>query len=179
MKGIKQFSKSKKSDFKVIIIFDSISDSLYANEGAYGNGQKSENEVVYRVSKSEYDKFLIDLTLVYEFDYIELYTPLEILEFLREMHFSIVDKPNRKELSMYSRRGVKPGKKALAIGGFSDNLSITYITWLMCIPGLSENKAIGIAKAYPTIAELMKFLRSPKLTEQEKKLKLQEIEVTS
>lgn len=118
-----------------------------------------------RVSKPEFDRFLIDLTITYEFDYIELYTPVEIIDFLREMHLSIKDKPHRKELSMYSRKGFKPGKKALMLGGFDDPLSITYISWLMCIPGLSENKAIAIAKKYSTIAELMDALRNPKIEE--------------
>ena len=37
---------------------------------------------------------------------------MEVIEFLKEMHFSIVDKPYRKELSMYSRKGFRPGRKA-------------------------------------------------------------------
>ena len=132
-----------------------------------------------KVPKSEYDKFLIDLTITYEFDYIELYTPVEIIDFLKEMHLSIKDKPHRKELSMYSRKGFKPGKKALMLGGFNDSLSITYISWLMCIPGLSENKAIAIAKVYPTIAELMICLRNTKIAEKERKQHLMDIEVQS
>jgi hypothetical protein len=84
--------------------------------------------VAAKVSRAEFDKFLIDLTITYEFDFIELYTPVEIIEFLKEMHFSIRDKPHRKELSMYSRKGFKPGKKALMLGGFSDPMSICYIS---------------------------------------------------
>lgn len=134
---------------------------------------------VPKVSKAEFDRFLIDLTITYEFDFIELYTPVEIIEFLKEMHLSIKDKPHRKELSMYSRKGFKPGKKALMLGGFQDNMSITYISWLMCIPGLSENKAIAIAKIYPTIADLMDTMRNPKVPEKQKKQSLMEIEVMS
>ena len=118
-----------------------------------------------KVSKAEFDRFLIDLTITYEFDFIELYTPVEIIDFLKEMHNSIKDKPHRKELSMYSRKGFKPGKKALMLGGFDDYMSICYISWLMCIPGLSENKAIAIAKVFPTIADLMDSLRNPKVSE--------------
>jgi len=51
---------------------------------------------------------------------------------------------------MYSRKGFRPGKKA-QLSGFKDPLSITYISFLMCIPGVSENKAIGLAKVYPTL----------------------------
>jgi len=105
------------------------------------------------------------LTITYEFDFIELYTPLEIVEFLKEMHYSIRDKPHRKELSNYSRKGFKPGKKALMLGGFTDQMSICYISWLMCIPGLSENKAIAIAKKYKTMADLMEALRDQNITE--------------
>lgn len=119
--------------------------------------------------KSEFDKFLIDLTITYEFDFIELYTPVEIIDFMKEMHLSIKDKPHRKELSMYSRKGFKPGRKALMLGGFNDNLSIIYISWLMCIPGLSENKAVAIAKRFPTIAELFDCLRDPKVPEKDRK----------
>jgi len=126
-----------------------------------------------KVSKSEFDKFLIDLTIQYEFDYIEMYTPVEIIDFLKEMHLSIKDKPHRKELSMYSRKGFnRPGRKALMLGGFNDSLSICYISWLMCIPGLSENKAIGIAKVYPTIRDLMIALRDPKIPEKIRKQNL-------
>jgi len=31
MRGLKNFAKNKKSDFKVIILFNSVSDSLYNN----------------------------------------------------------------------------------------------------------------------------------------------------
>lgn len=64
------------------------------------------------VSKSDYDKFLIELTISYEFDYIQLDSPLEVIDFLKELHNSVVEKPHRKELSMYSRKGFRPGKKA-------------------------------------------------------------------
>ena len=102
------------------------------------------------MSKGDFDKFNISLTVQYEFDYIELYSYLEIIEYLKEMHQSIYEKPHKKELSMYSRKGYKPGKKAM-LSGFKDPLSMTYISFLMCIPGLSENKAIGLARVFPTL----------------------------
>lgn len=178
------------------MLLNSVSDSLYNNmdptqmqfkkkKGV--KDQKTEHDFQLnamgmsapRVSKPEFDRFLIDLTITYEFDYIELYTPVEIIDFLREMHLSIKDKPHRKELSMYSRKGFKPGKKALMLGGFDDPLSITYISWLMCIPGLSENKAIAIAKKYSTISDLMEALKDPSVPEKTRKLNFQDIEVPS
>ena len=46
----------------------------------------------------------------------------------------------------------------------------------MCIPGVSENKAIGLAKIFPTLRCLMEFITG-KGTEKEKKEKLTNIEV--
>lgn len=102
-----------------------------------------------------------------------MFTPFEAVEFVKEMHLSILDKPFRKELSMYSRKGFKPSQKA-KIQGFTTNLQLTYISWLMCVPGVSENKAIAIARTFQTYAQLMTFLKSP-LSDVEKKKKLREI----
>ena len=121
-------------------------------------------------------KFLVALTLEYEFDYLEVYTPMEVIEFLKEMHSSILDKPYRKELSMYSRKGFRPGKKA-QIQGFTDTLSLTYISFLMCIPGVSENKAIAIAKNFPTYNSLMTVFDDPTSTEKDKVGRLAEVEI--
>ena len=165
---VKKYRASKKaqgSDFKVIIVFHSVHDSLY-------NAEHS------AVTKAEYDKFLIDLTISYEFDYVQLDHTVDVIDFLKEMHTSVQDKPHRKELSMYSRKGFKPGKKA-QLSGFKDSLSVTYISFLMCIPGVSENKAIGLARVYPTLQSLMELFLDPKATEKEKLNHLQGIEVST
>jgi hypothetical protein len=99
-----------------------------------------------------------------------------VIDFLKEMHASVQDKPHRKELSMYSRKGFRPGKKAV-LQGFKDPLSVTYISFLMCIPGLSENKAIGLAKVYPTMKSLMELLLDAKMSEKKKLAHLRDIEV--
>jgi hypothetical protein len=47
----------------------------------------------------------------------------------------------------------------------------------MCIPGVSENKAIGLAKVYPTLNHLMELLKSKTMSEKDKKARLRDIEV--
>jgi len=89
------------------------------------------------------------LTLEFEFDYLEVFTALEVVDFLKEMHLSILDKPHRKELSMYSRKGYRPSNK-VKMAGLSKETELTYVAMLMCVPSISENKAIAIAKAFPT-----------------------------
>ena len=78
---------------------------------------------------------------------------------------------------MYSRKGFKPGKKA-QLCGFKDPLSITYITFLMCIPGVSENKAIALARVFPTFSLLMELLCNVRIAEKDKLAQLREIEVS-
>mmetsp|Transcript_16173 Transcript_16173/g.27367 ORF Transcript_16173/g.27367 Transcript_16173/m.27367 type:complete len:173 (-) Transcript_16173:108-626(-) len=172
MRALKRFSKSKKNDLKVIVLFNSVSDSLFNNENPLQGGEGA-------VSRGEFERFLIELTLSFEFDFLELYSPIEIIEFLREVHLSIKDKPHRKELSMYSRKGFKPSKKAMFVGGFTDSLSVLYVSWLMCVPGVSENKAISLAKVFPTLRELMNHLEDKGLSEKERKEKIQEVEVVN
>lgn len=107
---------------------------------------------------------------------MEVYSPLEVIDFIKEMHLSIVDKPHRKELSMYSRRGFKPSNKA-KVAGFNKELELTYISWLMCIPGVSENKAIAVARAYPTFDLFMTMIKDESRTEKQKKILIMEISV--
>ncbi|TNV77009.1 hypothetical protein FGO68_gene4673 [Halteria grandinella] len=163
VKKYKQNRKQNGGEFKVIVVFHSVHDSLFNVDHGTPN-------------KAQYDKFLIDLTLSYEFDYIQLDHTIDVIDFLKEMHASVQDKPYRKELSMYSRKGFRPGKKAI-LSGFKDPLSVTYISFLMCIPGVSENKAIGLAKIYPTIKSLMDMFLDEKVPEKEKLAQLREIEV--
>ncbi len=70
------------------------------------------------------------MTLEFEFDYLEVYTPMEVIEFLKEMHLSIIDKPYRKELSMYSRKGIRPTNKAI-VAGLKKETELSYVAMLM------------------------------------------------
>lgn len=160
MQHVKDFvsrakSREDQDSYKVVVLFNSVSDSLFSNDRIMeGGGARPDANGQVGPTTQDLQKFQIALTLEYEFDYLEVYTPMEVIEFLKEMHFSIVDKPFRKELSMYSRKGFRPGRKA-QLQGFTDNLSLTYISFLMCVPGVSENKAIAIAKVFPTLDSLM------------------------
>ena len=68
--------KASGGEFKVIIVFHSVHDSLFNNDSS-------------GVSKADYDKFLIDLTISYEFDYIQLDHTIDVIDFLKEMHASV------------------------------------------------------------------------------------------
>ena len=176
-------SRDDQDSYKVVVLFNSVSDSLFSNDQANANQAQMVNLELASNDENgrggaaatgnlpttqDLQKFQIALTLEYEFDYLEVYTPMEVIDFLKEMHFSIVDKPFRKELSMYSRKGFRPGKKA-QLQGFTDTLSLTYISFLMCVPGVSENKAIAIAKEFPTLDSLLNVLQDGRSPEKARK----------
>ena len=54
---------------------------------------------------------------------------------------------------------------------------MTYIAFLMQIPGVSEVKAISVAKVFPTFRKLMEFLEDKQLTDKDKQKHLADIEV--
>ncbi|CDW72735.1 UNKNOWN [Stylonychia lemnae] len=187
-----RLDQNKNSSFKVIVLFQSVSDALFNNQltSNQSKARQTKQEKLFEISsrtgnddpkvvnRTDYDKFLIELTITYEFDFIHLDSHLEVIEFLKEMHNTIVEKPHRKELSMYSRKGFRPGKKA-HLSGFKDPLSITYISFLMCIPGVSENKAIALAKIYPTFSSLMEMLQNDKIDQKEKINRMKNVEVVA
>lgn len=65
---------------------------------------------------------------------------------------------------MYSRKGIRPTNKAI-VAGLKKETELSYVAMLMQIPQISENKAVAIAKAYPTFNHLMMMLKDENQTE--------------
>merc|ERR1712110_671209 len=104
MTALKQYA-AKRPEFKVLVLFNSVLDCLFFNEERT-TVKKAETE--HSVTAAQYEAFCVDLTITYEFDYIELITPLEVIEFLKEMHLSIKDKPTAR--SSACTRGKASGR---------------------------------------------------------------------
>ena len=47
----------------------------------------------------------------------------------------------------------------------------------MCVPGVSENKAIAVAKAFPTYSSLMTIFEDSSLSEKDKVARLADVEI--
>ena len=142
---------------KILIVFDSVAELLSNNPD---------------VDKEEYSNFLIELTVSLEFDYIEVKNINEVYVLIREIQECLEKKSTRKELLMgnayIGAKGAKYSKKAV-VEGFSDKFSKYWIGMIMSIPGVSENKAIAIAKKYPTMKSLMKQYYRRDISEAQKK----------
>lgn len=75
---------------------------------------------------------------------------------------------------MYSRKGFRPSNKA-RVAGLTKDTELNYVSMLMCIPTLSENKAIAIVKQFPTFNQLMTMFKDDTLSEKDKKSLITEI----
>ena len=119
------------------------------------------------ILKDLYPQFLMEIRLTYEFDYVETMSTLDTIEYLIELQKSIHLKPER-EMKGLSRKGVFQGQKKAVINGFSSELSLYWISWLMCIPGISEKKAVAIVNQFPTFKSLADVFYNAKLDEDSK-----------
>jgi len=152
---------------KVLIMLQSVGDTLFNNS---------------KITRQMYDDFLISLTVKYQFDYIELKTTEECFKLICDVHKCLEKKDQRKEINMgelyTGAKGAKDPKKAHT-EGFTDKLSKYWISMLMSIPGVSEDKAIAISSSYPTFNSLSKVYDRRDLSNADKIKLLIDIEVRS
>ena len=134
------------------------------------------------ITRKMYEEFLVELTVAFEFDYIDLKTTDELFTFIRDIQECLKKKSTRKELYMgdtyVASKGAKYSKKA-TIEGFNDYFSKLYIGLLMSIPGVSENKAIAIAKKYQSLRQLSVQYSRRDISHAEKKKLLCSIDIPS
>jgi hypothetical protein len=154
-----------KDPVKKMIIFQSVGDTLFNNTD---------------VTRQMYDDFLIEVTVKFRMDYVELKTVTETYSYIRDLHHCLEKIPEKKkqatdELEANVRVG-KIAKKA-CLEGFTDKLSNIWISFLMNIPMVSETKAIAIAKRYPTYKSLMEIYISEEISHKKKELLLTDVEI--
>lgn len=145
-----------KIKIKTLIIFQSVGDTLYCNPS---------------VTRDQYDKFLVELTVAYNYDYVELKTIPEWVTLIQEIQETLDKKSSKINPLNDGTYGVSKGgkwTKKATMEGLNDHLSKYWINMLMSIPGVSENKAIAIVKKYPTFQSLMSKYESSKLSETRK-----------
>ncbi|CAI2376985.1 unnamed protein product [Moneuplotes crassus] len=165
LKMIKSFYPHKGT--KTLVVLQSVGDSLLNNPD---------------ITSKMYQEFLVELTVAFEFDFIELKNMEEFFTLVNNIQECLEKKSGRKEFLMegtyIAAKGAKYSKKAYC-EGFEDIFSKYWIGMIMSIPGVSEAKAIAIAKKYPNFKNLVKEYNRKDIPESEKKLILCKIEVPS
>lgn len=125
------------------------------------------------LTKDVFQNILVQLVVTYQFDYHECYGPVEVYDHFKRMHEHILTARRAREEADQSgglvvRKGLKSCRKH--VGGLEHPLELGYVSFLLCVPGMSEKKALGVVRAYPTLRMLIEELKEVKEVKGGKKL---------
>lgn len=136
--------------------------NLFIFEGmnSYFTSQKFKAKFIdsnKRLEKNEEENFiewLIDLNIIHSFDYKLTETISETIDYIKKLSMNLISSKNKKPEILVNRENTHTHKSKLA--GLDNIFTLMWVDILMAIPGISEDKAISIVKAYPTLKSLMK-----------------------
>ena len=102
----------------------------------------------------------------------------ELFEFIQGFLKAVVTKKEKSQITFFESKSVSH-TNLCSMEGIIDSNTITWVENLMCIPGISENKAISIAKVFKSFPELMEVYNSNEFSEKEKLGYLKDVEVNN
>lgn len=108
---------------------------------------------------------------------IEIASNRDLFEFLENFFSIITSKEERAKTNIFDLKPVTNSNLA-ELENISE-ISRIWVKHLMCIPGISEMKAISIVKMYPTFKSLIDVYESDEFSESEKEKFLKDIEIVS
>ena len=152
--------KQKSPEVKYFLLLQGVGDFFSSSSfkrKIKKNLTTSPNQPQDRASNSEEDfhEWLADVTVIHDFEYQLTETANDSIEFLkRVIEALILKKFKNLEINALTKESTHSEKSK--ISGFDNQFSLMWIDILMAIPRLSEDKAIAIAKNYPTLRSLMK-----------------------
>lgn len=122
------------------------------------------------LTEEAFQEWLCDVNVLHEWEYELTEKSNESLEYIKKA-ISSIDLQKYKNIN-----GANFGKENIhteksKISGFDNEFSLMWIDILMGIPGVSEDKAIAIAKSYPSLKSLMNMIEANSIEEAENILK--------
>jgi hypothetical protein len=100
----------------------------------------------------------------------------DLVEFLANFCESLTKKEDKSKITFFDAKPVT-STNLCELENITDDKTIMFVKHLMCIPGISERKAIAVVKVYPYLSELMRVYCSEEYTEHEKENLLKDMEV--
>ena len=125
--------------------------------------ESEENLIICFYKCNNDDNSLEDLIffLTDQFDVksIRLKNQKDFKELLHNLFFALLNKETKKHITTFENK--PPAHSNLAIKhGLLDKKELNLVTQLVCIPGVSELKAVAVVKQYRSVRELYDFLMS-------------------
>jgi hypothetical protein len=150
---------------KLIILIDSIRESIIT---------KNENLVIPTIEA--YEGFITSLTVEFLVNYTVLSSPSVCGEYISSLSEAIMKTQNRETASNHKRKFCKTTDKS-TMAGFCNEHSRSFINQFMCMPSISEYKAIAIGKQYQSHKQLFTLYDKDDLEEDQKQQVLKDIKV--
>lgn len=107
---------------------------------------------------------------------IDCNTTNELIDYMQNYIESIIKKEEKSKITFFDSKPVAC-TSLCEMENITEADSLTWVKHLMCIPGISEIKAISIVKQYPTFNSLMAIYDSHEYTENEKENILRDVEI--
>jgi hypothetical protein len=145
---------------------------------------KSKNIVViffqipqnFEFENSAKDNLIFFFQVELKIKVVEFSTNNDLLEYLSNLSDSITTKEEKSKITFFETKPVTSTNLS-DIENITNELSKMFIKHLMCIPGISEKKAISIVKIYPTLKSLMEIYHSNEYNEKEKENFLADVQI--
>jgi hypothetical protein len=100
----------------------------------------------------------------------------EFIDYLHHFSDSIITKEEKSKITFFESKPTNT-TNLCELEGITDETTLTWIRQLMCIPGISETKAIAVAKVYPNYVSLIEQYNKSGYNEKERESFLKDIEV--
>ena len=126
--------------------------------------QNPQNFEFEEISK---DDLIFFLQVELKIKVVEFSTNNSLVEFLSNLSDSIATKEEKSKITFFETKPVT-STNLCDIENITSEDSKMFIKHLMCIPGISEKKALSIVKNYPTLKSLMEIYSSSEYNEKEK-----------
>jgi len=175
--------KFKSEEFILLIFTNQSFLSDYMSNLIFEKLQKFPKNLVYlifyeseEIIKEKYTdfKFFVQTQLRAKI-YIANSKP-DFFDYLSNLAYSITIKEEKAKITYFESKPTSHSNLC-ELENITENKQLTWIEHLMCIPGVSERKAISISKQYNNIKSLMLSYLSDEYSESEKENLLKNIEV--
>lgn len=124
-----------------------------------------------RFSEEKFNDWLCDLIVTCDYEYTLTETKKESLDYVKQMVESIIlQKYKNLELNVFGKENTHTEKSKIC--GFDNEFALMWIDMLMGIPGISEDKAIAIAKNYHSFKNFMGMVNGTGAEEKLKNLQI-------
>lgn len=100
----------------------------------------------------------------------------DLVDFIGNYADSIITRGEKSKITFFDAKPVN-STNLCETEGITDENSIMLVKHLMCIPGVSERKAISVVKNYPTLSSLMSIYNSNQYNDNEKENLLRDVEI--